>query len=262
MVNDNTYSVSQLSKLAGISVKTLHFYDQKGLLVPMRNPENDYRTYNQRHLVVLQQILIFRALDFSIEAIKNLLTAENQDLHQALLEQKQMLVDRQQSISLMINSIEATMKDLKAKKNFDIFFQDIPKDKIERWDTINRASIGEDKIKDSIRVFAALNEQEAQELQAESLEITKEFAQTIGQPIESKEVQELTNKHYKSTSRMLSLLVENFNGIGFDDYINMANSVELQDLNELCEHYGEGYAEHARAAMIYYAEHNLSDKKQ
>jgi DNA-binding transcriptional MerR regulator len=261
MVNAKTYSVSQLSKLAGISVKTLHYYDHKGLLVPMRHPENDYRTYNERHLVILQQILIYRALDFSIETIKNLLMAENQDLHLALLKQKKMLVDRQQSILFMINSIEATMNDLEAKKNLDIFFQDIPKDKVERWDTINRSRIGGDKVKDRIKTFAKLSEQDAQELQLESLEITREFAQTIGQPIDSKEVQELTKKHYICTSHMLSLLVEDFTGIGFEDYITMANSIELQDVNELCEHYGEGYAEHARAAMIYYAEHNLNEKK-
>ena len=90
MADAKVYSVSQLSKLAGVSVKTLHYYDHKGLLVPMRQLDNGYLTYSQKHLVILQQILIYRALDFSIEAIKNLLNAKSQDLHQALLEQKMM----------------------------------------------------------------------------------------------------------------------------------------------------------------------------
>jgi len=261
MVDAKVYSVSQLSKLADVSVKTLHYYDHKGLLVPMRQPDNGYRTYGQKHLVILQQILIYRALDFSIEDIKNLLNAKGQDLHQALSEQRVMLVERQQSISLMINSIEATMNNLQAKKNLDIFFQDIPKDKVERWDAMTRSRVGEEKVQESVQNFAKLSEEDAQELQEESLEITKAFAKTIGQPIDSKEVQELTDKHYKSINHMSSLVVENFTGISFDSYIQMANSVDMSEMKELCEHYGEGYAEHARAAMIYYAERNLKGNK-
>jgi DNA-binding transcriptional MerR regulator len=157
MANAKVYSVSQLSKLAGVSVKTLHYYDHKGLLVPIRQPDNGYRTYSQKHLVILQQILIYRALDFSIEVIKNLLNAKNQDLHQALLEQRIMLVERQQSISLMINSIETTMNNLQAKKNLDILFQDIPKDKVERWDAMTRSRAGEDKVQESVQNFAKLS---------------------------------------------------------------------------------------------------------
>jgi DNA-binding transcriptional MerR regulator len=261
MADANIYSVSQLSKLAGVSVRTLHYYDHKGLLVPMRQADNGYRTYNQRHLVVLQQILIYRALDFNIEAIKNLLSAETLDLHQALLEQKTMLVDRQQSISLMINSIEATMNNLQAKKNLDILFQDIPKDKVEQWEEMTRSREGEDKINEAVQVFAKLSEQEAEELHTESLEITKAFAKTIGQPFDSKEVQELTDKHYKCTRHMLSLVVEDFTTLSFNGYVEMANSVEISEMKEICDHYGEGYAEHARAAMIYYAEHNLKSSE-
>ena len=229
MADAKVYSVSQLSKLAGVSVKTLHYYDHKGLLVAMRQPDNGYRTYSQKHLVILQQILIYRALDFSIETIKNLLNAKSQDLHQALLEQKMMLVDRQQSISSMINSIEATMNNLKARKNLDIFFQDIPKDKVERWDAMTRSQAGEGKVQESVQNFAKLSEQETQELHAESLEITKAFAKTIGQPIDSKEVQELTDKHYTSINHMSSLLVEDFTDISFDSYTQATSRCEFQD---------------------------------
>jgi len=258
MADAKIYSVSQLSKLAGVSVKTLHYYDHKGLLVPLRQSENGYRMYNQKHAVILQRILIYRALDFSIEDIKNLLKTNEEDLHRALSEQKAMLVERQQSISLMISSIEATMNNLQAQKNLEILFQDIPKDKVDRWDKITRARHGEEKINESVQVFAKLSEPEARELHEETLEITKAFAETIGQPIEIKEVQELTDKHYKSLTHMLSLMVEDFTGINFDKYVQIANSVDMSEIKELCEHYGEGYAEHARAAMIYYAEQNLT----
>jgi DNA-binding transcriptional MerR regulator len=261
MADAKVYSVSQLSKFAGVSVKTLHYYDHKGLLVPMRQPDNGYRTYDQNHVVILQQILIYRALDFSIEAIKSLLIASNHDLHQTLLEQKMVLVERKQSISLMINSIEMTMNNLQAKKNLDIFFQDIPKEKVERWDSMTRSRVGDDKAEETVQVFAKLSEQEAQELHEESLEITKAFAKTIGQPFDSKEVQELTDKHYKNIHHMASLLVEDFIGISFESYVQMANSVDMSEMEELCEYYGEGYAEHAREAMIYYAEQNLKDNK-
>lgn len=262
MSQSKTFTVSQVSKIAGVSIKTLHHYDEKGLLVPNRQQDNGYRVYSQNHLIRLQQILIYRELDFSIDDIKALLNAEQRNLLQLLAEQKALLIDRQHALSKMINSLESTMDSIKGKQNFDILFEDIPKEKTERWDDMARARIGEAQIADSMAAFAGIPETEMRKMKAESDRITKAFAATIGKSASDEAVQRLTQEHYDLANRMVQLVAQS-NGdtdvpnLGYQDYVLMADSVDDQEVNELCEYYGDGYAEHARQAMLYFAEKHL-----
>lgn len=264
MTKTKKYSVSQVSKLTGVTVKTLHHYDEKGLLVAHRNLINDYREYDQNHLVKLQQILIYRELDFSIEQIKGLVNCNGSDLLKALSEQKQMLINRQQTINKMINSIEVTMTNMKGKDNYDILFEDIPKEKVERWDKMTRERHGDEHIDKEREVFGKIEVEKMKAIKEETTAITEEFAKTIGKPVDDELVQAITQKHYDSLNN-IHLLLQQIQGVAkeqhkaldFDSYVAMANSVDEQEVNELCEHYGEGYAEHARCAMIYFAEKHL-----
>ncbi len=71
--SEKTYTIGDLAKLAGVSVRTLHHYDQIGLLQPEeRDPENDYRIYRHSDLLRLQQILFFRELDFPLKEIQKI----------------------------------------------------------------------------------------------------------------------------------------------------------------------------------------------
>jgi DNA-binding transcriptional MerR regulator len=94
-----SFSVSQVSKLAGVSVRTLHHYDQIGLLTPLRQQDNGYRCYSEQHLVKLQQIMLYRQLDFSLEQIRDMM----QEQHALLLSK---LDATQQMIN---NNIEVAM---------------------------------------------------------------------------------------------------------------------------------------------------------
>lgn len=260
-----SYTVSEVSKLAGVSVKTLHHYDVKGVLVPYRQQNNGYRVYTQSHLVQLQQILIYRELGFSIEKIKPLLYSEGCELLDTLSQQKQLLIQRQQSLSKMINSIEVTMDSIKGKENFDILFEDIPKEKAKRWDELARERVGYEDTDKRMVAFSKLSEQQVREFKEESDKVTQAFAQTIGQPYDSELVQQLTDRHYHMTNNFSKLVaslngVEKASDINYEVYVKMANSVDNAEMHELCEHYGEGYAEHSRQAMIYYAEQQLQKK--
>jgi len=262
MKTNKSYTVSQLSKLAGVSIKTLHHYDEKGLLVPSRQQNNGYRVYTQSHLVQLQQILIYRELDFSIGDIKSLLSSEDSEVLDSLNQQKKLLIQRQQNLSNLIDIIEVTMESIKGKENFDILFEDIPKEKTERWDDMSRERFGVEDSEKSLAPFSKLSEQQMREFKKESDRVTLAFAKTIGQAIDSEEVQQLTNEHYHMSNNFGKLVAsvngaENAPDISYENYVAMANSVDHQEMRELCEHYGEGYAEHARQAMIHYAEQRL-----
>ena len=68
-----TYSVKQLARLSGVTVRTLHFYDEIGLLEPAFVGANGYRFYQEKQVLTLQQILFFRELGFGLKEIERLL---------------------------------------------------------------------------------------------------------------------------------------------------------------------------------------------
>lgn len=77
------YSVKGLSKIAGVSVRTLHHYDKIGLLKPAIRTEARYRLYGENELLKLQQILFYKELDFSLNEIINILNDPDFDLMKA-----------------------------------------------------------------------------------------------------------------------------------------------------------------------------------
>lgn len=78
------WTVKQVSQLTGLTVRTLHHYDKIGLLKPASVAENGYRYYNQENLARLQEILLFRELDFSLKDIQQLLDVTEVNRHQVL----------------------------------------------------------------------------------------------------------------------------------------------------------------------------------
>ncbi len=67
----NSYTVKEVSNLTGISVRTLHYYDEIGLLKPTEKSEAGYRLYDDKALEALRQVLIFRELDIPLKEINN-----------------------------------------------------------------------------------------------------------------------------------------------------------------------------------------------
>ena len=85
------YTIGQLAKLAGISTKTLRVYERKGLLMPQRNEENDYRLYGEEAVKTLEKIQLMKYLDFSLDQIADFLQLyENVSRENMLLQQKRL----------------------------------------------------------------------------------------------------------------------------------------------------------------------------
>lgn len=104
--------VNEAAKLAGVSVRTLHYYDRIGLLKPAQVGENGYRLYGEEDFIRLQQILFFKELDFSLEEIKNILDNPRFDRISALKTHKQLLVDKKRRLENIIQSVEQTIKSI------------------------------------------------------------------------------------------------------------------------------------------------------
>lgn len=106
------YRVKEVARIAGVSVRTLHHYDELRLLVPSQRTSAGYRLYADTDLLRLQQILIGRALGLSLEQIRRSLDDPAFDLRQALASQRTALVRRMDETAGMIRAIDQTLAHL------------------------------------------------------------------------------------------------------------------------------------------------------
>ena len=114
-MDERDYSIGQLSDLSGVSVRTLHHYDQIGLLVPHRR-ENVYRVYGPTEVHRLQQILLFRTCGIGLSRIAQILDDPSFDEHTALLQQLTILRSRQTALNRTIGTVERTLAALEERR--------------------------------------------------------------------------------------------------------------------------------------------------
>jgi DNA-binding transcriptional MerR regulator len=110
------YTVKQLSNLSGLSVRTLHYYDEIGLLKPSQVGENRYRYYGDEALYRLQQIMFYRELDLPLQEIKQIIGHPGFDSLQALESHRRALGQRLERLERLIATIDITIMNLKGKK--------------------------------------------------------------------------------------------------------------------------------------------------
>lgn len=110
------YTVKKLSELTGVSVRTLHFYEEIGLLKPSYYGSNGYRYYEEKELLLLQQILFFKELGFTLKQIKKVLGRSDFDKLAALHSHRQSLYNDKEKIERLIETIDKPIKHLKGKK--------------------------------------------------------------------------------------------------------------------------------------------------
>lgn len=113
-------TVKEISKLTGISVRTLHYYDEIGLFTPTTKNEAGYRLYDDKALETLQQILFFREFDIPLKEIKSVMESPALDKNQILQMQRKMLVAKKERMERLIANIDDILKG-ENKMDFAIF---------------------------------------------------------------------------------------------------------------------------------------------
>lgn len=114
--------VNEVSKLTGVTARTLHYYDEIGLLKPSVTTDSGYRLYDDAALERLQQILFFRELDFTLDEIKKIMQSPNYDRHEALRKQEELLLKKRERLDRLIELVRKTIKGENAMsfKEFDM----------------------------------------------------------------------------------------------------------------------------------------------
>lgn len=108
--------INELVKISGVSHRTLRYYDEIGLLRPAHIHENGYREYTETEVNLLQQILFYRELGFSLEKIKEILQSPHFSIKVALQEQRVLLLEKREYVNRMIETVTNTLQALEEDK--------------------------------------------------------------------------------------------------------------------------------------------------
>jgi len=113
------YTIHQLARLAGVTRRTLHYYDEIGLLKPSQVAENGYRYYAEEAVLRLQQILFYRELELPLEQIRSILANPDFDSQQALQSHRLELHKRIQRLERLMQTIDHTLQHLRGVRKMD-----------------------------------------------------------------------------------------------------------------------------------------------
>lgn len=119
-VMDLKIRIKEFATLTGVSVRTLHYYDEIGLLQPSYvDSTTGYRYYDTRSLLRMQEILFYRELDFPLQRIRELLSSPYYNKEQALVEQKQLLILKKERLERLIAAVDSAAKGENVMTAFD-----------------------------------------------------------------------------------------------------------------------------------------------
>ncbi|MBA4849788.1 MerR family transcriptional regulator [Emticicia sp. BO119] len=255
----NAYSVQKMAKMAGVSVRTLHLYDQMGLLKPSIRTEARYRLYGEKELLRLQQILFYKELDFQLKEIQAILDNPDFDLVEALLSHKESLRARQDRISMLIETIDKTVNHLKTGKIMlkpEELYEGLAKETAETYRAEASKKYGEEVVEHSEKALGKLTKAQFEALKTELKENASAiFALKNGDPT-SKQTQKLIAKHYEiirifwGTSDLSDKQAEAYKGLG-QLYVNDERFTILDGQPQ------PEYALFLSKAMTYFADNHL-----
>lgn len=213
-------TVKEVSRLTGISARTLHYYDEIGLLKPTETTSAGYRLYGGEALGRLQQILFFRELGFPLKEIRTILENPSFDPREALQNHRRLLIMERDRLNGLIRLADKTLKG-----ETDMSFQEFDRSDIqevqkqyakeaeERWGST-------DAYKESKKKTSAYGPQDWERIRQESEQIYQEFAANTKKQADDPDVQKLvkswqdyiTRNFYNCTTEILAGLGQMYSG--------------------------------------------------
>jgi len=198
------YTVAKLAKISGVSVRTLHWYDEIGLLKPAYYGSNGYRYYEEEQLLMLQQVLFFRELGFELKQIQKILERNDFDKIIALNSHKKVLQQSIAKTKKLIETIDNTVKHLigdKKMKEQELFsgFSKEQKAQFEKEIIERFGEQGKTHIEESKQNMKKLSKKEEENFKKEFADICEELTSLLEGNYEpdAEKVQAVISKHYQ-----------------------------------------------------------------
>jgi DNA-binding transcriptional MerR regulator len=251
-----TYTVKKLAAMSGVSVRTLHWYDEMGLLKPAYHGANGYRYYEEAQLLTLQQILFYRELGFELKQIKRILTRGDFDKLKALESHRKVLISNLAHTKQLIVTIDKTIGHLKGTKKMkktEMFKGFSPEQQakheeylVERFGVDIKKSIDESKKK--VKRWMKTDWEKAM---GSFASICTDLVELMNRelPCESPEVQRVIRRHFEWLKQFWTPTRESYKGHSL--------MVEDSELRNAYTAYHQDLPKFMAAAMNVFAEREL-----
>lgn len=173
------YTISQLSKLSGVTTRTLRYYDEIGLLLPKYIANNGYRIYGQEEVDRLQQILFLRQLKMPLNDIKSILSSPGFDKEKTLQNHLISLYEQKEQLDLLIANVQKTIRSMKGEieMNDNEKFEGLKQAKIqeneEKYGKEIRRTYGDEVIDASNEKLMAMSQEKYNEAESLAKEINR-----------------------------------------------------------------------------------------
>ena len=179
------YSIKKLALLAGISTRTLRYYDEIGILKPIRSSSSGYRIYGEREVNLLQQILFYRELDLPLEKIKQILSSPSFNEEEALQEHLLALRAKRFQLDKLILNAEKSINDrkgitkMKSEEKFEGLKAQMIKENEEKYGKEIRKKYGEAQVAASYSKLKKLSPAEMAKIDGLTSEINSTLESAI-----------------------------------------------------------------------------------
>jgi MerR family transcriptional regulator, thiopeptide resistance regulator len=190
------FTVKQLSKLAGVTPRTLHHYDAIGLLKPSRVGENGYRYYGEESLLRLQQILFYRELSMPLEDIKKIMGRRDFDVLGALRSHKDALQKQVTRLNRLINTVDNTINHLKGNNIMSdkAYFEGFSEEEQEKYALEAEQMYDPETVRESNRKWKTYSATKRESIMAEGKAIYMDMIAAMPKGADSKEVQSIVGR--------------------------------------------------------------------
>ncbi|MCH1624861.1 MerR family transcriptional regulator [Ferdinandcohnia quinoae] len=241
-----TYSIGEFSERTGTSIRTLHYYDEIGLLKPDKNPSSGHRLYTDQDVLALQKIVCFKFLGYSLEQISEMMNLSSFDisLNDTLQLQKRTLEEKKEHIDAALTAINRTITLLEEEGEVDStilmsLINNIQTEKDQRlW-------LEQHTTEEVIEHLFNKTEEDKLALDKEFIQFSKEVKRLVGRPFDDPEVQAMVDKQMKMTLSFVGdeamYAFADLESIDTDELEKMAPSPYTKEeeewLNQAMEHY-------------------------
>nr|WP_308422071.1 MerR family transcriptional regulator [Pontibacillus salipaludis] len=239
--------VKEVADLTGISVRTLHYYDEIGLLTPSNTTDASYRIYSDADLEMLQQILFFKEMGFPLKKIKEIIHSSDFDRIEALELHRNLLIEKRSRLDQMVMTVDKTIQHAKGgttmtnKERFEGF--DFSQNPYEQEAREKYGDQAVDKSKQNIKKM------DPEKIKEETGTIYRKLAKLRYDAPDTDEAQSTIGEWYHFLNRIGDYSTEAFRGLG-------QLYVDDERFTKNIDQYGEGLAAFMKDAMAHYADRN------
>jgi DNA-binding transcriptional MerR regulator len=193
------FTVKQLSKLAGVTPRTLHHYDDIGLLKPSRVGDNGYRYYEEESLLKLQQILFYRELDFPLDDIRKIMARGDFNVLKALESHKDSLTRQMERTKRLLVTVDNTIHHIKGEKLMSQkgLFEGFSEKEQEQYAQEAEKMYGPETVRASNKKWKSYSDAEKKRILAEGKAVYTDLASAMPKGSASKEVQAVIARWHK-----------------------------------------------------------------